>query len=147
MKRSEFVLGITTWEELREFCDDYQCEILDDVYDWDAFQEEVEEDVANRECGWTGLRDALNDVPDDGSYFERRGWLDYICVDDEFDYWKERVLDDCDFYDDFWEAEDDGEDEYEDEEVDDQDDSQESEPLDIGTVLEICQTSFQFLSK
>ena len=63
MTRQEFIDNVTEWHELIDFCNDHGLSICDDIMCSDAFDECVEEDVSNRDCGWYELMDALNDLP------------------------------------------------------------------------------------
>ena len=105
MKRSEFVDEINSWDELLDFCRDYGLETCMDIYTNGDVDEIIEDDVSERDCGWYELMEALNGIPTDGLYYRRFGWLDYVCVDDNFVAWKQSVLEDCDYMDDFWDSE------------------------------------------
>jgi len=115
MTRQEFVDGVTEWYELMEFCQDYGIEVCDDVIDEEDYESNVEDDICDRDCGWSTLRDCLNDLPEgDYSYYHRNGWLDYEGLDEYGDFraYKQDVLDWMDHYGEWDEEEEDEEDEY-----------------------------------
>ena len=154
MKRSEFLDEVSEWSDLLDFCRDYDLDICDDIYDKYDADERVEEDVAERECGWFELMEALQSVPVmNGEYFERDGWLSYRCVDDEFESWKSKVLEDCDSWDDFWESEieEDPDEEFdpfsdEEEEADEQQEQAEEWPCDVAAILGIYESSVRIIT-
>lgn len=153
MKRSEFLDEITDWGELLDFCREYDVDVCSDIYTDADYDEVIEEDVSERECGWYELMEALQRVPTQGEYFCRHGWLDYSCVDndDAFERWKRAVLDDCD-YGDLWEPET-GEDPDEafdpfdpfGEEEEDEEEQSEEWPGDVAALLSICESSVRII--
>ena len=54
MTRNEFIDNITEWCELKDFCNDFDCDICEDIYDDDDYDDSVEEDIrdAIADYGW-----------------------------------------------------------------------------------------------
>lgn len=160
MKRSEFLDTITTWDELLDFCREYDLETCSEIYDSDGVDEEIENDVCERECGWYELMGALQEIPDlsTGAFFVRNGWLDYSCVDDRFGIWKRAVLEDCDVGIEFWDPElEEDEDEvfdpfalscdgYLEKEDNGVSWMEEESPDDVAALLSICESSVRIIS-
>ena len=132
MKRSEFLEEVTTFWELRDFCHDENISVTDGYIDGDELDQEVEEDVCNRDCCWDTLRDCLNDICYGSDFYYRNGWLDYIGQDDDdFEELKEKVLDIMDDRGD-----------WDDEENDEDDSSEECEESET-TVVPLDEVWFQ----
>lgn len=111
MTRDEFLENITTWWELMDFCSENDCEICEDIIDDDERDNEIDEDVADaiRYDHWYDIRGYLNDIPNGYSYYRRNGRFDYdgLC-DEDFDRYKEDVLNWADHEDDVWDDDQDG---------------------------------------
>ena len=134
MTRDEFIEDVTTWSELLSFCSDEGYE-TDDIYTSEDRDDYIDEDLVEmaRNDSWRDVLSTLRDLEDDDGfeYYRRddwNGWVGLSDGDDEFDSYKENVLE---WMDDngYWpgdEEDDDEEDEYDDEEeappVDDEDD-------------------------
>lgn len=113
MTRNYFLDYVTDWSELIELCQDYNCDICEDIIDDDTLDEYVDSDISNRDCGWRSLRDYLPDIPTGYDYYRCDGSFDYVGLDDgDFEDYKSRVLDWMD-EDDLWDAEEGEEDEDE----------------------------------
>lgn len=117
MTRDEFYESITTWEELKDFCYDNDCELLSDVYSDDARDSEIDgclENWASR-YSWYELRDKLDNI-DTGSdwwlYDEDGEWI--ALGDREFDSYRDDV---ASWMDDngYWDDADDEDEEYDEE--------------------------------
>lgn len=65
MTRNEFIDNITEWCELKDFCNDFDCDICEDIYDDDDYDDSVEEDIrdAIADYGWRDIRDFLGNLP------------------------------------------------------------------------------------
>ena len=139
MTRQEFIDSVTTWNELLEFCNDYGCDVCEDIIDDEEYDDYIEEDVSARDCNWSDLRDYLNDVPSNNYYYYlRNGWLDYQGLNDGSDFreYKDRVLEGMDDWDD-WDDDDEEEEEIEpDEEYDVTD-------FDVESFVTACQSHLQ----
>lgn len=98
MTKQEFIDRVNDFEDLLNFCSNESIENdLDwyyDIYDYNEMREEVERDIteALNSNYWYDIRDMLNDIPDRGVYFERSDILMYNCIDDDFDQFKDDVL-------------------------------------------------------
>lgn len=95
MTRNEFIDNITEWYELKDFCNDFDCDVCEDIYDDDDYDDCVEEDVRDAvgECSWREIRDSLCDLPSGYDYYRRNGNLDYDGMDnDDFEDYKEQAL-------------------------------------------------------
>lgn len=120
MTRTEFLENIETFGELKDFCYDEDCSLLEDVYDeegMDSFVNECLMDWARNDT-WQELYSRLDDIPTGYDWY-RYEYGDWEVLDGEdFEDYKNDVLEWGD-ENDIWDAEDD---EYDD------DDNFESEP-------------------
>ena len=98
MTRQEFIDSILTWPLLLDFCREYDCYVCDNVYHHDELRELIADDFSNysHEYHWTDIRDWLNDIDNNCSYYYRDGSFDYTSVDGYFDDYKADVLAWCD---------------------------------------------------
>lgn len=131
MTRSCFIESVTEWYELLEVCGEYGCDVCEDIIDEGQLDlyvcDDIRDAMETREWGY--IRDMLNDISRGYDYYRINGSFDYDGMDyDDFDVYKERVLDWIDEYGS-WEDEDDDGDDEEDTEADSDSDvfSQESE--------------------
>lgn len=134
MTRSEFLDNITEWYELKDFCNDFDCDVCEDIYDDDDYDDCVDEDIrdAIADYSWRDIRDFLGNLPSGYDYYRRNSALDYDGLgDDDFEDYKEDVLE---WGDDYGVWEDEEEEEYA--EDDDFLDSQEEEPNEEESVEE-----------
>lgn len=96
MTRQEFIDGITDWLELIDFCRDENCEdIIDDVYDSESYNEEIDYSLQERvhHQSWYGIWEWLDSLPIEHDYYiqDRDGdW--YGADDDDFDALKDEVI-------------------------------------------------------
>ena len=116
MTREEFIENVNDFYDLLEVCRDndlYACADIrekDELFDSCNIDNEIIEAV--RSYSWHSIRDMLDGLDDDGNYYIVNGILDYECVDRDFEYYKNGVIDEMD-EDNLWEEED-GEDETDD---------------------------------
>ena len=70
MTRAEFVDSVTTWWELRDFCDDIRCDIMDGFMDSDSREEYIDESLVDmaRNNTWREMLDALKNYDDESGY-------------------------------------------------------------------------------
>ena len=153
MTRNEFIDNITEWYELKDFCNDFDCDVCEDIYDDDDYDDCVEEDVRDAvgECSWREIRDSLCDLPSGYDYYRRNGSLDYDGMDnDDFEDYKERALEWGDDYG-VWEDEEEEDEEYADadddfldslEEEPDEDETIEEEDFSIDDLIGMCSVVF-----
>ena len=92
MTRDEFVNDVTTWWELKDFCMEYDCSVMDDFFDSDYLDEYLDREIEDwaRNMSWTSLRDKLGEI-DTG--YEWYYWDEYgdieVADGDDFHYYKE----------------------------------------------------------
>lgn len=123
MTRAEFIENIQDWWELIEFCDDEGCSICEDIYDDDAKDEYINGDLvdmARNADGWRDLLQKLNDIESGYDYYRLDGYGDFVGVDDDdFQDYKDDVIEWCD-NNDIWDDEEDDEDEEYEEQADEE---------------------------
>lgn len=88
MTRAGFFENVTSWWELKDFCGEQGCSLCDNVYDDEARDDYIDENLVNwvRNDTWYDLRNRLDNL--DTGY-------DYWLLDDYGDW---TGLDDGDFY-------------------------------------------------
>lgn len=98
MTRHEFIENIDNWEELLDFCYNYNCDICDNVYDSEERDEYIDNNfygLCREEC-WTTVRDYLNEIPTENDYYKNNcSYLDWTGLDneDDFEGYKQDALD------------------------------------------------------
>lgn len=150
MTRSEFLDNITEWYELKDFCNDFDCDVCEDIYDDDDYDDCVEEDIrdAIANYGWRDIRDFLWNLPGGYDYYRRNSTLDYDGLgDDDFEDYKEDVLewgDDCGVWEDEEEEEYAEDDDFlgSQEEEPDGEESVEEEDFSVGDLIGMCGVVF-----
>ena len=99
MTRQEWIDEITDIGELVYWCRDNgeAEEIVEDLIDDDILEEYISDDIRNCDYGWMTLRDCLDGI-DTGYYWYRvDGAFDYVGLDrDDFEDYKQQVLDELD---------------------------------------------------
>lgn len=150
MTRQEFLDTVYSWNELLDFCYDENYD-LEGLYDEDAkddyFDNEMME-MARNESNWRDLLDRLQDIPcgyewyviDD--YYGFRG-----ADDDDFEAYKDEVLEWGD-HEGIWEDEDDAEEpltEDEDTDEDEDDGLMAEETITIGELFSSATIGYQKL--
>lgn len=97
MTREEFQDNVNSWYDLREFCNEYGCEVCSDIYSQDEMDEEIDNsivDMAREATDWRDLLSKLEDIPTEDEYYIKNGYGDFTEVDEEdFDYHKDDVFD------------------------------------------------------
>lgn len=124
MTRSDFLMNMTTFCDLVDFCnEESEWELYEDtgLMDAEQYDDSVKDDIA--ECSsdmqWYEIGECLTEFPhyDANGYYIRCGCLDYRTAnDDDFDTIKNRILD---YYDDgdYWDEEEPEEEEESEEEL------------------------------
>ena len=153
MTRNEFIDNITEWYELKDFCNDFDCDVCEDIYDDDDYDDSVEEDIrdAIADYGWRDIRDFLGNLPSGYYYYRRNSAFDYDGLDnDDFEDYKEDVLEWGDDYG-AWDDEEEEDEEYADtdddfldslEEEPDEDETIEEEDFSIDDLIGMCSVVF-----
>lgn len=142
MTRQEFIDEICDFADLISFCCNEDLETCDEVYSADRLDEYIAEEVTDylRNNYWYELRDALYDIPTGHDYYIRTDWMEFRgAYDDDFDEYKENVLD---IMDDggYWDEDDEEEEEpivQNNSEFDDETPVEE-EPVSIVELVNIC---------
>lgn len=154
MTRNEFIENITEWWELKEFCSDNDCSVCEDIISEDEYDEYVSDDISNEvgNYGWTEIRDSLYDLPSGYDYYRVNGTFNYDGLDqDDFEDYKESVLewgDDWGTWDE--EEEEDGDEDadesdwfsVEPEQADDTEPPIEDEDFSVGDLITMCSVVF-----
>ena len=95
MTRSEFINDITSWSELLEFCSEESCDLLDDIFDEESMDSEINEFLSDyaRDYEWYNLRDYLKEIPTGYDYYQQNGAFDWTgLTDDDFNDYKNDVF-------------------------------------------------------
>lgn len=74
MTRDEFLDGINSWYELREFCSDFGCDVCECIYSQNEMDEYIDSnllDMARNAAGWEDLLSDLQDYPTGYDYYIR----------------------------------------------------------------------------
>ena len=99
MTREEFLRDINDFYDLKSFCCDMDIDILEDVYDEDGRDDEINRYLAGNidRYDWEDIRDRLSGIPNGRGWFYENSWDDWVRLDDrDFAYYKQEVLDICD---------------------------------------------------
>lgn len=115
MTRQEFLDDVYDFSELRCFCYDNNCGICDDIYDDESKDDYINEhllDMAHDADGWQSLYHTLDDIPTGYDYYRLDDYGDFNGLgDDDFDYYKNDVLEWMDD-NEYWDEDEDDEEEY-----------------------------------
>ena len=150
MTREEFE-EIEDFSELLDFCNNYDCDIYNEIYDDDSYHDFIDEDIRDmvRWYSWEQIRNYLDELPYGYDYYRRTddGWQG-IDENSDFDYMKDEVRD--------WAEEEeifDEEDEQEDGQENDEPCSEVSEceeeepepdePFTLSELVTVCKSSVQ----
>ena len=144
MTRNDFLNDVTEWWELLDFCSDEGCNICEDIIDSDQLDEYVEEDIRDTNYSWRDIRDSLSEIPTGYGYYRMNGSFDYDGMDEnDFDSYKEDVLEWGD-NNGVWEDEPDEEDDFDTDAMFNEEDSEPDEPpveeedFSIGELMGFC---------
>lgn len=156
MTRAEFMDNINSWDELKEFCSDWECDYCDDIYDEYDRDNEIGEDIGEycSEYSWYELRDQLNNIPSGYDYYRRNSAFDWDGADEEmFENYKMDVRDWAD-NNDAWDDENENEDEDDVFETEDDFFEEEStetpvedEDFSVGDLIGMCSVAFVTIQK
>lgn len=150
MTRNEFLENVTTWDELKEFCNENDCEICDCIISDDDRDDEIDSDIedALRNDRWYDIKSYLEDIPTGYSFYQRNGTFDYDGVDDyDFDRYKNDVLEWADDEGDVWDEDPDDDEDYDvfaEQAAADEDIEQppEDEDFTVGDLMGMCCVAF-----
>ena len=143
MTRQEFYDDCASFSELKELCEEYGCDYLDNVIDDDTYNDYVEEEIRDWDDGWENLRSYLDDLPSygDSYWFLRNGPLDYETVSDqEFDSYQEDVADWMEANGYFDEEEEESEEEDDDDGIYDPGEEASEKPDEIDDTVDLFRT-------
>lgn len=142
MTRNEFLEDVTTFSDLKDFCYNENCSILEDVYDEEGRDDYINECLMDwaREDSWQDLYGRLDNIPTGYDWYRYDDYGDWCGLDDgDFEEYKGDVLewaDDNGVWDDD-EEEDVEEDCFEDEPEDDEP-APEEEDFSVGDLIGMC---------
>ena len=142
MTRNEFLENVSTFGDLKDFCCDEDCSLLEDVYDEEGRDDYINECLMDwtREDSWQDLYSRLDSIPTGYDWYRYDDYGDWCGLDDEdFEDYKGDVLewaDDHGVWDDD-EEEDMDEDCFEDEPEDDEP-APEEEDFSVGDLIGMC---------
>ena len=94
MTRQDFIDNINYWSELLDFCSDEDCDVCEDIYSEDARDDCIDEELVDmaRNNNWRDMYNILDSIPDGYDYYRQDNYGDWVGVDDEFDDYKDQVL-------------------------------------------------------
>lgn len=141
MTRNDFLENITTFGDLKDFCDNEGCTLLDDVYDEASRDNYIDDHLVDwaREGCWRDLYNTLEVIPEGYDWYRHGVYEDWCGLDDneDFEEYKNDVLywadDNC-----IWD-----EDEEENEENVDSIDGEDNDPapeedFSVGDLIGMC---------
>ena len=118
MTRDDFQRDVSSWYDLREFCNEYGCSICEDVYSQSEMDEEIDSNLvqmARDASDWQELYSRLEDIPDGYDYYIKNEDGEFSGADDyDFDSYKADAFD-WGEYEGIFEDEEEEDDEYEEE--------------------------------
>lgn len=125
MTRTEFIETVADFYDLRDFCNDNGIEYCQYIMDQDELNEYLDEYVRNNvlDDGWERIRDFLSDIPTGYDFYDTE--YEIGSLNDDFEEWKEEVLNIAD-RDELWDEEPEEEEDFY-EEVDSAYDDEEPE--------------------
>jgi len=154
MTREEFIRDTDTWYDLKEFCEEHDCDICDDIIDDESRDDEIDNDIeeAIRNDRWYDIKSYLDDIPTGYSYYRRDGMFDYVGMDDrDFDEYKDDVINWADDQGDIWDDDPDDEEDYDVFEAelerdtmaeDESEPEPEAEDFSVGDLMGMCCVAF-----
>ena len=144
MTRGDFIANVDYFGELIAFCCDYGCTYCDDVFSDDSRDDYINEilvDMAADVSGWRNLRDILSDIPTGYDWYRRDDWGEWDTLDDDdFESYKNDVLEWADSAA-VWEDDEDEEEALFDEDEDDF--FVNEEPISVGELMTVCSSQLQ----
>lgn len=98
MTRDEFC-ELREWSDIIDFCREYNLSFCDYVYDSEAYDDEINEELERRaqEDSWYEVKDWLDSLDSGYDYYIKDGWGDFEGASNgDFDRICEEILDYCD---------------------------------------------------
>ncbi len=141
MTRNEFLEDVTSFGDLKDFCYNEDCNLLEDVYDEEGRDDYINECLMDwaRDDTWQELYDRLNGIPTGYNWYRYDEYGDWCGLDDEdFEEYKNDVLewaDDNGVWDD---DEEDTDEDYFEGEPEDDDPAPEEEDFSVGDLIGMC---------
>lgn len=142
MTRQEFLDDVCDFSELRDFCYDNDCGICDDIYDDESKDDYINEhlsDMADDADSWQSLYRTLDDIPTGYDYYRLDDYGEFNGLDDDdFEDYKNDVLEWMDD-NEYWDEDEEDEEEYfpPEEEYSEEEDDEESCEEDMQPVDEL----------
>lgn len=144
MTRHDFLENVNDWYELKDFCAENNCDNLEDIYDEEGMDTEINYAVGEyaRDYEWYEIRDMLDSIPSGFSYYCQNGSFDWYGMgDSDFTAYKQGVLEWMD-NGGYWDDEDAEDEEYTDEEdISDEPDKIE-EDFSVGDLIGMCSVAY-----
>ena len=129
MTRQEFIDEIYDFYDLKDWCDENDCDACEDIYSQDEFDDYINEGLYDRaRCDdWRDVLSWLENVPTGYDFYDTYNWEGVDCNGYEFDECKDKALNWGDD-EEIWEEE---EIEEECEEEDEEEEEEELEPIQL----------------
>lgn len=144
MTRQDFIDNINDFDELIDFCNDYECSYCDDVYSEESRDDYINEDLvdmARYTDSWYSLLNTLYNITTGYDYYRHTDYGDWEGLGDyEFNAYKNDVLEWADDQD-IWE--DDEEEPLPEDDEDEDDDFVADEPISIGELMGVCNSQLR----
>ena len=141
MTSEEYYSSISNWAELLDFCEENEADTCNGIFLEDDLDSHICEDIREyiQNDYWYNLRDRLDDIYANGEAYYKESTLEYICLDDDFEHYRDDVyteMEERGFFDD--DDDDDNEEEfyadYTPDELAEEEDSK-YEPIEFGSLL------------
>lgn len=148
MTRDEFINEVNCWSELLDWCYDYDCSYCEDVYTEDSKDGYFDDDLVDmaRNAGsWRDMLDELNDIPTGYDYYIRNDYGEWRGADDDdFDSYKDDILEWGDD-NDVWDEDEEEDEEYacDESESDDDDGFEIEEGCSLNELFTSCTSNLQ----
>ena len=113
MTKDEFYDQMVDLDDLYRFSEDASCPITEE---WtDDLKNKLDDDFPDAVARWYwyDIRERLNAIEGGGTWYRKLDTLEYQCIDDEFEYWRDEIADWCENEGVFDEPEEDEEEELE----------------------------------
>lgn len=155
MTRNEFLNDVITFGELKDFCYDYDCTMLEDVYDEEGRDDYINECLMDwaRDDSWQELYSRLDGIPTGYDWYRYDDYGEWCGLDDgDFEEYKDDVLewgDDNDIWDED-EEEDDTDifaEEIDADMADEEDEPVEDEDFSVDALMGMCSVAFVTIQK